>query len=332
MEYADSVCHQGYDLIGDVHGCNNTLCRLLAELGYRQVDGIWRHPDRQAVFVGDIVDRGPRIRESLRTVRDMVEVGAAQLVMGNHEYNLLAFLTPGIEGSGLEFLRPHTERNCRLVRETLEQFAGHADELADHVQWLMTLPLFLEFRRFRVVHACWDPRLIGEFRRRYQRNTIDTEFLQASAVYGSFANRTVDHLLRGIDLPLPDGMTMISKDGLVRRFFRAAFWQQYPDTLNDVVFQPDPLPPELAGRKLTPDDLERIPYYDPDQPALFFGHYWRSGTPALIRPNIACLDYSAVKYGKLVAYRMSNERWLKHSHFVWVDVDPDEPFTASASF
>ncbi len=43
---------------------------------------------------------------------------------------------------------------------------------------------------------------------------------------------------------------------------------------------------------------------------LFVGHYWRSGTPAPICPNIACLDYSAVMYGKLVAYRLDQETRL----------------------
>ena len=53
---------RGYDLIGDVHGCALTLARLLEQLGYRQQAGVWRHPQRMALFVGDIIDRGPRIR------------------------------------------------------------------------------------------------------------------------------------------------------------------------------------------------------------------------------------------------------------------------------
>lgn len=56
---------RGYDLIGDVHGCAHTLDRLLDLLGYRLQGGVWRHPRRQALFLGDIVDRGPRIREAL---------------------------------------------------------------------------------------------------------------------------------------------------------------------------------------------------------------------------------------------------------------------------
>lgn len=49
-----------------------------------------------------------------------------------------------------------------------------------------------------------------------------------------------------------------------------------------------------------------------------------SGVPATIRRNIACLDYSAVKYGRLVAYRMDSEKQLNNGKFTWVRVDKSE--------
>lgn len=48
-----------YDIIGDVHGHASALAALLTRLGYRETRGAWRHPDRQAIFVGDLIDRGP---------------------------------------------------------------------------------------------------------------------------------------------------------------------------------------------------------------------------------------------------------------------------------
>ena len=51
------------------------------------------------------------------------------------------------------------------------------------------------------------------------------------------------------------------------------------------------------------------------------GYCWRSGRPAPIRDNLACLDYSAVLYGKLVAYRLDDETRIDPHKFVWVDVD-----------
>lgn len=58
-----------YDLIGDIHGHADALQQLLKKLGYYRQKGVYRHPDRQAIFLGDFIDRGPRIREMLEIVR-----------------------------------------------------------------------------------------------------------------------------------------------------------------------------------------------------------------------------------------------------------------------
>ena len=95
--------HGPFDIIGDVHGCGDELEALLASLGYEvaaRSDGsgldagpVYRHPDgRQAVFVGDLVDRGPRVLDTLRIVRNMVDAGSGLSVMGNHEQKLLRAL------------------------------------------------------------------------------------------------------------------------------------------------------------------------------------------------------------------------------------------------
>ncbi|NQV27793.1 MAG: polynucleotide kinase-phosphatase, partial [Rhodopirellula sp.] len=91
--------HGPFDIIGDIHGCCDELEELLETLGYRQavIDGNdpWRHimyshPDgRRAVFVGDLVDRGPRIVDVLSVVRNMVQFGNALCVPGNHDSKLL---------------------------------------------------------------------------------------------------------------------------------------------------------------------------------------------------------------------------------------------------
>ncbi|AEY92295.1 polynucleotide kinase-phosphatase [Streptomyces olivaceoviridis] len=71
-----------FDIVGDIHGCSAELEALLAELGY--VDGV--HPQgRTAVFVGDLVDRGPDSPGVLRRVMSMVKSGNALCVPGNHE-------------------------------------------------------------------------------------------------------------------------------------------------------------------------------------------------------------------------------------------------------
>ena len=83
-----------YDIIGDIHGQAGKLEALLRTLGYRDTAGAWRHPERQAIFVGDFIDRGPAQVRSVHIVRRMVDAGAALAVMGNHELNAIAWHTP----------------------------------------------------------------------------------------------------------------------------------------------------------------------------------------------------------------------------------------------
>jgi hypothetical protein len=315
---------RGYDLIGDIHGCAKTLERLLSTLGYRQQTGVWQHPKRMAIFLGDLVDRGPRIREALHLVRDMVTAGQALCIMGNHEFNALAWSTPAAPGSGRQFVREHTPRHARLIKETLEQFDAYPAEWQGFLDWFYELPLFIDAGHFRVVHACWDDSLIEPLRAQFADGCIDEHFLQAAAVHGSFANTTLDRLLRGTDMRLPHGMTLTSDDGFTRAHFRTKFWEEDPQTYGDIVFQPDALPELAAQMPLSEMQKTELLKYGADQPLLFVGHYWRSGKPAPIRSNLACLDYSAVLNGKLVAYRLDQEARLEASKFVWVDVDSPE--------
>ncbi|MDT9684199.1 polynucleotide kinase-phosphatase [Streptomyces sp. TRM76323] len=108
-----------FDIVGDVHGCASELEALLAELGY--VDG--RHPEgRTAVFVGDLVDRGPDSPGVLRRVMDMVESGDALCVPGNHENKLGRWL------AGREVRRTHG------LAETIEQLEREDDAFRERVR------------------------------------------------------------------------------------------------------------------------------------------------------------------------------------------------------
>ena len=66
-----------YDIIGDVHGEAATLQHMLLSLGYIEGEEGYFHPERKAVFVGDYVDRGPHIFETLRIILEMVTAGNA---------------------------------------------------------------------------------------------------------------------------------------------------------------------------------------------------------------------------------------------------------------
>ena len=78
-----------FDIIGDIHGCHDELAALLGRLGYHTSTSPVTHPDgRRAIFVGDLVDRGPGVAEVLDTVMSMVQAGSALCVQGNHENKL----------------------------------------------------------------------------------------------------------------------------------------------------------------------------------------------------------------------------------------------------
>lgn len=81
--------HGPFDFIGDVHGCLSELQELLVKLGYTVNDlEVTPPPGRTAVFVGDLVDRGPDSAGVLRLVMNMVKAGAALVVPGNHDEKL----------------------------------------------------------------------------------------------------------------------------------------------------------------------------------------------------------------------------------------------------
>ena len=108
-----------FDIIGDIHGCASELETLLGRLGY--VDGA--HPEgRTAVFVGDLVDRGPDTPGVLRRVMSMVATGNALCVPGNHENKYGRYL------KGRQVQHTHG------LAETIEQMEGESDEFKQQVR------------------------------------------------------------------------------------------------------------------------------------------------------------------------------------------------------
>jgi hypothetical protein len=82
-----------YDIIGDIHGNAIKLHRLLQKLAFTQNNDFYTHPNRKMIFVGDLIDLGSAIRETLAIVKAMVDNGSAYVGMGNHEYNAICFVT-----------------------------------------------------------------------------------------------------------------------------------------------------------------------------------------------------------------------------------------------
>lgn len=211
-----------------------------------------------------------------------------------------------------------------MVEETFEQFANYPHEFKEYLDWISHLPLFIDMPHFRVVHACWDDHYVDKYQRIYGTNHISPEVILKSTDLDSFEGLAVDRLLRGTSLELPDQQVIRSRDGFERRYFRTKFWADTPQTYGDVVFQPDPLPENLIQRVLSEHEKSQLTYYPSHAKPVIFGHYWLQGRPKPVKHNICCLDYSAVKYGRLVAYRIDDEPRLHQDNYFWLYVDPPE--------
>lgn len=328
MKKASAQPPQGFDIIGDIHGCAETLQVLLSKLGYTKLNGVYQHPTRQAIFVGDVIDRGPNIPEALDVVYQMVKNNKALMVLGNHEYNAITYCTPAPSDWKQSFLRSHSQRHYRQIAATLQQFESKPLLWQRYIDWFKTLPLFLDLPEFRVVHACWDASMVAYLKESCGDAGVTEQFLVESVSLGTCASKAVERLTRGVSVCLPSGREIVSKDGYKRRYFRAKFWESLPETYGDLLFQPDPLPEDLHQRPLSNADLASLVYYSAHQKPLFVGHYWMQGEPTILQSNIACVDYSAVKLGKMVAYRFDGEKELSSDKFCWVYVEPSESLVA----
>jgi len=137
-----------FDVIGDVHGCADELEALLGRLDYRpDARGVWRSTTgRTAVFVGDFVDRGPRIADVLRLGRDMVTAGTAFAVPGNHDIQFVRYL------AGQLFPSAHgLDTTLTALDSTPDPVAARADA----GRFLTSLPghVVLDAGKLVVAHA-----------------------------------------------------------------------------------------------------------------------------------------------------------------------------------
>jgi calcineurin-like phosphoesterase family protein len=304
-----------YDIIGDIHGHSQSLQALLTRLGYRDAGGVWRHPARTAIFLGDFVDRGPHQKETLRIVRCMIEAGSALAVMGNHEFNAIAFATR--DGDSGDYLRTHSEKHVRQHATFLKAFEDDPAGRDDAIRWFKTLPLWLDLGEIRVVHACWDRQAIARIFEHQGGNPLLGETLLFSANRkGSWQYEAIETILKGKEIPLSPGNSFNDKDGNVRHRIRVRWWDRSVRTFRDAFLGSESAKTHIPDDEISGDHLVE---YSHDAPPVFLGHYWMEGTPAPLAPNIACLDYSVAKPGgKLVAYRWDGEPVLDPSKFVWV--------------
>ncbi|MDO8777974.1 MAG: metallophosphoesterase [Burkholderiaceae bacterium] len=306
-----------YDIIGDIHGQADKLHGLLTHLGYRQQRGAYLHPSRTAIFVGDFIDCGPLQIDSVMTVRRMVDAGSALAVMGNHEFNAIAWHTqdPADEAKG-EYLRPHAGELGAKNRKQHQAFLAEVEDTPvlhkQIIDWFLTLPLWLDLPGLRVVHACWHDGYMNELRPHLSANLqLSRDLMVAASREGQMAFRTIEGLTKGLEIELPEGHSFQDNGGHTRQNVRIRWWDTDATTYRGLAMMPD------ETRQLLPDlavGLDARCKYDNAKP-VFFGHYWMTGRPVQQTSTAACVDYSAAISGPLVAYRWDGELQLENRNF-----------------
>jgi len=285
----------GYDIIGDVHGHAELLERLLTQLGYRHKNGAWRHPDRTALFAGDLIDRGPESVRAVRIVRAMIDADAARCVMGNHEYNAVCFFTPHPDKPGEYLRRNFSQKNRRQHGRFLAEVGERSPLHAELVAWFKTLPLWLELDDLCLVHACWSEAAMALLRPRMEREGVLTDDLYPDSIRPGPLREAVKELCKGPEIEIADAF--IDKDGNERDKARVCWWREWDTdgvwTMRDGGCEVKAPLPKVQPRSW------------PVRKPVFFGHYWLSPEAPKVpkSPRHACLDFSAGKGGPLVCYR-----------------------------
>jgi hypothetical protein len=301
------------DFIGDIHGYADKLEELLQKLGYSNQFGYYYHPERSVVFLGDYIDRGPKIKETLKIVKDMVDNSSAIALMGNHEYNAICFNRLNTNGG---YLRKHIIKNITQHYQTIKQFKNAQDEYDNYINWFMSLPLLLETEEFRAVHACWDFNHVNNIKTCMPDFNLSDEHLINAATKGSILNNSIDTILKGKETILPKGSFFTDKDGTKRTEIRIKWWENPKGkTYKSICTE---ISADLPEIDIEDSDIIESRHYLSNEKPVFFGHYWLSGKPSLIKENVCCLDFSIAKGGHLVAYSFKGEKSLNENNFTYV--------------
>uniref|UniRef100_UPI004048B35C metallophosphoesterase n=1 Tax=Rheinheimera sp. TaxID=1869214 RepID=UPI004048B35C len=308
-----------YDIVGDIHGYADELELLLAKLGYQKKNGIWQHSERTLISVGDLIDRGPQQKRAVDIIRAMTANGFAKVIMGNHEFNAVAYYVRDENG---EPLRAHSLKNRQQHLAFLNEAEAIPSWYHETISWFKRLPVLLDLPELRVVHACWHPASV------YVLKDYCTDDFTLKSPYFKQANdsahplyHALEVLMKGWELSLPEGVSFNDKDGHKRDKIRTRWWLEQDGNYQDLAIGvPDV---SILPNERVPSS--QMPGYDNIKP-LFIGHYWLHESPEAVSAHIACVDYSVAEQGALVAYRFSGNSF-DDADFISVPTRPDGHFS-----
>ncbi len=296
------------DIIGDIHGHATLLKSVLKQLGYSKTkSGAWRHPDRQLIFCGDILNRGPEVKKTVKIVRNMVDDGSAEMILGNHEYDFIAYHRRDLAGKPLLL---KNRKSILRLRGSLEAFSRKRDQ-DELISWLQSRPLYIQTPNLRVAHACWQKSEIKYLKKHYP-NRLSEELLLRSAEPFSDEYWAVHTLLDGPKIvQYSEEDVHVDVRSRTRSFVKTMWWNVHDQQkIKKVSLRGHR---RLSSKSLPVDYSKIFRSYPVTARPLFFGHYCLTTSPRLISNNLCCLDYCVLKSKKLTVYRYDGEAELDHS-------------------
>ena len=291
-----------YDIIPDIHGQYKKLLKLLSKLGWRKVNGHWQHSnkERKLVFLGDFIDRGFQNRKVVSLIRKLNESNLAHVIMGNHELNAIYFHSENPKTG--QPLRTHSTRNIAQHQTFLNEFPFQDPKTQDIINWFCSLPLFLNFKRFRAVHACWANSAIAKLHRLNNQGIFSRDFYIKNNYQKTELYFAIELLTKGPEARLPKNSFFTDKTGIERQNLRLAWWRAEARSWRDLCAS---VPNTASISDSLFQEWDSIEFYPKNAVPVFFGHYWMGFPPKIEADNALCLDCSAGTTGPLIAYHFN---------------------------
>ena len=292
------------DFIGDIHGCLDDLERLFFQLGYQKKDGIFVHEERIPVFLGDYINRGPKILEVLILVRNMHQSGNAYAIMGNHEFNFLAYHYK--DDKGVNF-RSNTERYYNYIRATIEPL-NENNVLEEYLEWMSTLPLIVKSENFNAVHAQWSEGL-EQHLESFHFSKLDESTMRQIHLDSNLL-LTVSAIVKGQEFEISSDFEK-KYNFIYRQERERVFW--WKKNRSNLMKDWLDVGEENQTILIDPAEFTFVKDFEPTNKPTFFGHYWLKPTEfGLLGENLCCLDFSVANGGMIGAYSFDGESTLSN--------------------
>jgi Calcineurin-like phosphoesterase len=303
-----------FDIIGDVHGEVVLLKKLLKELGYAKTAAGFSNPGRKAVFVGDFINRGPEIWQTLKIIRQMTDEGNALAILGNHEINAILYY---LKNEKKESLLSIIGKRFESVSQTIAEFRNNPREWKDYRKWFRSLPLFLEIDGIRVVHACWKDSNIQYIRDNLPAGKIPKSIFRNLVLdHRSEMSQSILQTTRGIHHIMPPDLRIFDNRHRNHHFYRIRWWKEpHGLTFHEWSFESKF---QLPNYTIPVEIIPEVEAYPENDPIVFFGHYCRGNGPFIIRENLCCVDACVTGTKRLAAYRWDGEKTLDEGKMVFV--------------